>query len=157
MGEDHDRKEEQMKDPSDEFKLGDGLLLVVVQVDFCPDGALPVVGSDEIVPILNRWIAAARHRGIPVYASRDWHPVRHVSFEEEGGRWPPHCIQDTEGAAFHPGLRLPLDAIKVTKGVRFDQDQNFDVYAAPDPAGVLCWRRPLEFCPDPYGKGIPRP
>jgi nicotinamidase/pyrazinamidase len=61
---------------------------------------------------------------IPVYASRDWHPRTHPSFEERGGggKWPPHCVQDSDEAKFHPELELPGDAIKVTKGVRFDQD-----------------------------------
>ena len=81
-------------------------------------------GGDEIVPILNRWIEAAQEKSVPVYASRDWHPRHHPSFEEQNGKWPPHCIQDSEQAKFHPDLRLPENAVKVTKGVRFDQDQN---------------------------------
>lgn len=102
---------------------GDALLLVDVQRDFCPGGALPVAGGDEILPVLNRWIQAARQRGLPVYASRDWHPLRHPSFRDEGGEWPVHCLQDSEGARFHPALQLPEDAIVVSKGVRFDRDQ----------------------------------
>jgi nicotinamidase/pyrazinamidase len=102
---------------------GDALLIVDVQIDFCPGGALPIPEGDRIVPILNEWIAAAGAAGAPVYASRDWHPARHPSFRSEGGPWPPHCVQDTKGAAFHPGLRLPSDVVKVTKGTRFDQDQ----------------------------------
>lgn len=58
-----------------------------------------------------------------VYASRDWHPIRHPSFREEGGDWPPHCLADSDGARFHPGLRLPESTVIITKGVRFDQDQ----------------------------------
>lgn len=103
---------------------GDGLLLVDVQNDFCPGGALAIEGGDEVIPALNRWIDAAVARGIPIYASRDWHPVGHVSFREKSGPWPAHCLQDTQGAEFHPDLRLPASAVKITKGVRFDQDQN---------------------------------
>jgi nicotinamidase/pyrazinamidase len=62
--------------------------------------------------------------GITVYASRDWHPKRHISFQEEGGKWPPHCIQDSKGALFHSDLMLPNETVIVTKGVRFDKDQN---------------------------------
>jgi len=113
-----------MQDPNDVLQEGDGLLLVDVQNDFCPGGALPIEEGDEIVPVLNRWIEAARAKGIPIYASRDWHPVQHMSFEGHGGKWPPHCIQDSEGAMFHPELRLPDNVVKITKGVRFDQDQN---------------------------------
>ena len=108
----------------DSLQPGDALLLVDVQNDFCPGGALPIENGDRVVPVLNRWIAAAGARGVPVYASRDWHPAGHISFEERGGPWPPHCLQDTDGAAFHPELALPEGVVKVTKGVRFDQDQN---------------------------------
>lgn len=111
-------------DPNDSLQEGDGLLLVDVQNDFCPGGALPIDEGDTIVPVLNQWIEAAQAKGIPIYASRDWHPVQHMSFEGHGGKWPPHCIQDTDGAAFHPELKLPKNVVKITKGVRFDQDQN---------------------------------
>lgn len=113
-----------MLEPSNRLEPGDALIVVDVQNDFCPGGALPIEDGDAVVPVLNRWLSAARAAGIPVYASRDWHPVRHPSFQERGGSWPPHCLQDSEGARFHPDLVLPETAIKVTKGVRFDQDQN---------------------------------
>jgi len=113
-----------MFEPMDSLQEGDGLLLVDVQNDFCPGGALPIEDGDTVVPVLNRWIEAAQAKGIPIYASRDWHPVQHMSFDGHGGQWPPHCIQDTDGAAFHPELRLPDTVVKITKGVRFDQDQN---------------------------------
>jgi nicotinamidase/pyrazinamidase len=105
------------------MQAGDALLVVEMQNDFCPGGALPVEEGDRVVPVLNRWLCAARERGIPVYASRDWHPRGHVSFVEAGGEWPPHCVQDTEGARFHTDLELPDDVVLVTKGVRFDRDQ----------------------------------
>jgi nicotinamidase/pyrazinamidase len=108
----------------DLFRPGDALIVVDVQIDFCPGGALPIEHGHEVVPVLNRWIAAALARHAPIYASRDWHPLDHVSFKERGGLWPPHCIQDTHGASFHPGLQLPESVVKITKGVRFDQDQN---------------------------------
>lgn len=106
------------------FQKGDGLLIVDVQNDFLPGGALAIENGDQVVPELNRCLEKAAAAGIPVYASRDWHPVGHVSFQEQGGPWPPHCLQDTEGAAFSPALDLPEDVVVVTKGVRFDQDQN---------------------------------
>lgn len=108
----------------DALKTGDALIIVDVQKDFCPGGALAVEGGDTIVPVINRWIAAAKAKSIPIYASRDWHPVEHMSFKEQGGPWPPHCIQDSDGARFHPELALPESTVFVTKGVRFDQDQN---------------------------------
>ena len=105
------------------LRRGDALLIVDVQIDFCPGGALPVKGGDAVVPVLNRWIAEARRVGVPVYASRDWHPVGHLSFVSHGGEWPPHCVQDTPGARHHPDLALPADTIPVCKGTRLDRDQ----------------------------------
>ena len=103
---------------------GDALLIVDVQNDFCPGGALPIEAGDRVVPVVNEWIQKFCGHGLPVFASRDWHPRDHLSFEPEGGKWPPHCIQDTPGAGFHQRLDLPDAAVVVTKGVRFDQDQN---------------------------------
>lgn len=108
----------------DALQSGDALVIVDVQNDFCPGGVLPIARGDEVVPVLNRWIAAALNRNIPIYASRDWHPFAHLSFREQGGLWPAHCLQDSNGARFHPALQLPDAVIKITKGVRFDQDQN---------------------------------
>lgn len=80
------------------------LVVVDVQNDFCPGGALGVPRGDEVVAVLNEWVdsfAAARR---PVVYTQDWHPEGHVSFREHGGPWPVHCVQGTQGAAFHPGL-----------------------------------------------------
>ena len=121
----------------DIFSPGDALIIVDVQVDFCPGGALPIHGGDEVVPVVNRWIKTAEERGIPVYASRDWHPEEHMSFRENGGLWPIHCVQDTPGAAFHPGLLFRKPVVKITKGVRFDQDQN----SVFDQTGLAVWLR----------------
>ena len=106
------------------FQPGDTLLIIDVQNDFCPGGALPIAEGDQVVPVLNAWIELANQAGTPVYLSRDWHPKHHPSFAEEGGLWPVHCLQDTLGAAFHPGLHMPPEAVIITKGTRFDQDQN---------------------------------
>ncbi len=113
-----------LNDLENALRPGDALIIVDVQKDFCPGGALPIQRGDEVVAVLNRWIAAAVAKHVPLYASRDWHPIGHISFSERGGPWPPHCIQDSEGAQYHSGLQLPYSVIKVTKGVRFDQDQN---------------------------------
>lgn len=121
-----------MTEPKDALQPGDALLLVDVQIDFCPGGNLPVAEGDKVVPALNRWLAAAREKGIPVYASRDWHPSGHMSFAARGGQWPDHCLQDSAGAAFHPDLALPDDTVVISKGVRFDKDQ----YSAFDETGL---------------------
>ena len=101
---------------------GDALLIVDVQNDFCPGGALGISNGDQVVPVLNRWIEEAERKNIPIYATRDWHPAGHISFSERGGPWPPHCVQDTVGAAFHPDLRLPDKAQIVSKGYEREKD-----------------------------------
>jgi nicotinamidase/pyrazinamidase len=110
-------------DPSKPLGSRDALILVDVQQDFCPGGSLPIEQGHDVVPILNRWIEDAVQAGAPVFASRDWHPAEHRSFHASGGPWPAHCIQDTQGAAFHPDLRLPADAITITKGHHPYKDQ----------------------------------
>lgn len=107
-----------------DFRPGDALVVVDVQRDFCAGGALAVPGGDEVVPVLNRWLEAAGAAGVPIFLSRDWHPKGHPSFAGRGGPWPEHCLQDSPGAQLHPGLSVPASARRVTKGTRFDKDQN---------------------------------
>ena len=90
-----------------ELRPSDALLIVDVQRDFCPGGALAVPDGDAVVPVLNQWIDAARDAGAAVFASRDWHPPDHVSFQEQGGPWPSHCVAETDGARFHPISTFP--------------------------------------------------
>ena len=104
------------------FEKGDALLVVDVQRDFVPGGALAVRNGDAVVPVLNRYIDMAVREGIPIFASRDWHPPNHCSFASRGGRWPPHCVAGSEGAEFAPGLNLPADAVIVSKATRDDVD-----------------------------------
>ncbi|MGH7898608.1 MAG: nicotinamidase [Candidatus Binatia bacterium] len=105
------------------LERGDALLVVDVQNDFCPGGALAVPDGDRVVPILNRWIAAAVQARVPVHASRCWHPASHVSFRSRGGPWPPHCVQNTTGAEFYPDLALPPDTAILAKGTDPDRDE----------------------------------
>jgi nicotinamidase/pyrazinamidase len=100
----------------------DALIVVDVQNDFCPGGALAVPGGDRIVPVLNRYIEKFKNAGRPVYVTRDWHPDKTSHFAAFGGKWPPHCIQGTKGAEFHPDLRLPEDVVIISKGTRPDED-----------------------------------
>lgn len=98
-------------------RLRDAALIIVdVQNDFCPGGALPVTDGDKVVPILNDYIKRFREENAPLFATRDWHPKDHISFKENGGVWPPHCMQWTNGAQFHPGLDLSGDVEIVSKG-----------------------------------------
>ena len=96
--------------------MAPALLIVDVQRDFCPGGALPAPGGARIIAPLNRHLAEAEALGMPVYASRDWHPEVTTHFTAYGGPWPPHCVQGSEGAQFHPDLHLPRDVIVVSKG-----------------------------------------
>jgi nicotinamidase/pyrazinamidase len=106
------------------------LVVVDVQNDFCPGGALAVPEGDEIVSTVNRLAAVFAH----VILTQDWHPRGHASFaSSHPGRhpfetielpygqqilWPDHCVQGTEGAAFHPGLDVPHAELVVRKGFR---------------------------------------
>ncbi len=113
----------------------DALVVVDVQNDFCPGGALAVARGDEVVPVLNRYIARFGERGAPVVASRDWHPARTRHFQAYGGSWPPHCVQGTPGAAFHGDLALPASAVVVSKGMDPEQDA-YSAFQAEDARGV---------------------
>ena len=104
----------------------DALIIVDVQNDFCPGGALPVRGGDQVVPVLNRWVDAAQKGGARIVATRDWHPAGHVSFQERGGPWPAHCIQNTWGAELRPDLVLPANVLLVSKGTTPDRDEYSD-------------------------------
>ncbi|MGH9411127.1 MAG: isochorismatase family protein [Vicinamibacterales bacterium] len=92
------------------------LIVVDVQRDFCPGGALPAPGGDAIVPAVNAYLSDAQALGLPIYASRDWHPAVTSHFKQYGGEWPPHCVKDSEGADFHSGLDLPARTIVISKG-----------------------------------------
>lgn len=103
-------------------KPGDALVVVDVQNDFLPGGALGVPHGDEVVPVLNRYIARFTELRLPIVATRDWHPADHVSFRQRGGPWPPHCIADSDGANFAPALRLPPNVKIVSKATTRDKD-----------------------------------
>ena len=108
--------------PMRDFQTGDALLVVDVQNDFCPGGALAVPGGNDIIQTLNTWIRRAIGKKVPVFFSRDWHPANHVSFRARGGPWPPHCIQGTPGAEFHEELFVPESAVVISKADSPDSD-----------------------------------
>jgi nicotinamidase/pyrazinamidase len=99
-----------------EIGSGDSLLIVDYQKDFCVGGALAVEGGDAIAATLNDYVELFRSAGAPIYATRDWHPPKHVSFKDQGGMWPSHCVQDAEGAEFHDALSLPEGVRVISKG-----------------------------------------
>lgn len=119
------------------LKKTDALVIVDVQRDFLPGGALGVPDGDAVVPILAALARNFAAQGLPVVASRDWHPADHCSFEEQGGPWPPHCIADSPGATLDPGLGLPNDVMIVDKAVTADKD----AYSAFDGTSLAAWLR----------------
>lgn len=114
-------------------RRGDALLVVDLQNDFLPGGALGIEGGDATIPVANRLVAAFAARGLPVVLSRDWHPADHCSFRDRGGPWPAHCVAGTAGAEFTPALRAPRDAIVVSKATRPDRE----AYSALDGTGLI--------------------
>jgi nicotinamidase/pyrazinamidase len=107
-----------------EARPGDALLIVDLQHDFLPGGRLPVARGDEVVAPIARAAAFFAAAGLPVYASRDWHPPGHCSFAAQGGPWPPHCIADSAGAQF--AFDPPAGTIIVSKA----QTPQADAYSA---------------------------
>lgn len=111
-----------------DFTAADALIVVDVQNDFCPGGALAVAGGDEIVPLINRLATCFEN----VVLTQDWHPAGHASFASaHPGKapfeltempygpqvlWPDHCVQGTRGADFHPGLNIPHAQLIIRKG-----------------------------------------
>ncbi len=107
--------------------MAKALLIVDVQNDFCPGGALAVPGGDEVVSVLNSYINIFSQNGLPVIASRDWHPQKTIHFRESGGGWPKHCLAGTPGAEFHPDLELPQNVIIISKGLS-SQAEGYSVF-----------------------------
>jgi len=106
----------------------DALVVVDVQNDFCPGGALAVAEGDAVVPLANALGQRFRH----VILTQDWHPAGHASFASTHGKapfetvelsygtqvlWPDHCVQGTTGAEFHPGLAIPHARAVIRKGL----------------------------------------
>lgn len=107
------------------------LMIIDYQNDFArPDGALSVPSGDQIADRINAHATSGEYD--LVLATRDWHPRDHASFEAQGGPWPEHCVQDTEGAALHPSLDTePIDEV-IDKG----QDSDTDGYSGFEATGL---------------------
>ncbi len=100
----------------------DALLIVDVQLDLLPGGALAVPDGDDIIEPLNHFAAQFARRGLLVVAARAWHPANHASFKALGGRWPQHCIAGTHGAEYTPELVLPAGTRIVSQGKQPESD-----------------------------------
>ena len=109
-----------------QLHAGDALIVVDLQNDFLPGGALPVADGNAIVPIVNRLVERFCAHRLPIIFSRDWHPSKHCSFQAQGGPWPAHCVAATTGARFADGLTIPQAAYIVSKAT----DAQRDAYSA---------------------------
>ncbi|NJE09577.1 nicotinamidase [Thermococcus sp. MAR1] len=112
----------------------EALIVVDMQRDFMPGGALPVPEGDKIIPRCNEYIREFRKRGALIVATRDWHPENHVSFREHGGIWPKHCVQNTPGAEFV--VELPADAVIISKATEPDKEA-YSGFEGTDLAEIL--------------------
>jgi nicotinamidase/pyrazinamidase len=117
------------------MKIKKALLIVDVQNDFCPGGALGIKDGDKIIPAINKYIKNFASKKLPIFASCDWHPKKTTHFKKFGGVWPEHCIQNTKGAAFHPKLKLPKEAILLYKGMDPEKD-SYSAFQARDQNGM---------------------
>ena len=86
---------------------GDALLIADIQHDFLPGGALGIAEGDKIIPVLLNYVKRFESQGLPIIATRDWHPPNHCSFQERGGIWPVHCVAGSRGAEPPPMFSLP--------------------------------------------------
>lgn len=103
----------------------DALIVVDMQNDFI-DGTLKVPNADSIIPVVNEYIRKFEYVGAPIFFTRDWHPENHISFRENGGLWPRHCVMNTHGAMIHRDIYVPSDnRFFINKGV----DPDFDAYS----------------------------
>ncbi len=112
------------------------LVVVDVQNDFCPGGALPVKAGDRVIAPLNEMIRQFDEAGSPVFFTRDWHPPNHCSFKQRGGIWAPHCVKNTTGAEFHPKLKVPPNARIISKATKPDEDA-YSGFQGTDLSGKL--------------------
>jgi len=103
-------------------RAGDALVVVDLQRDFLPGGALGVPQGDRVLAAINEYLELFQARRLPVVVTRDWHPADHCSFVGQGGPWPVHCVAGSAGAALAEGLRLPADAAVVSKATTPGRD-----------------------------------
>jgi nicotinamidase/pyrazinamidase len=108
------------------------LLVVDVQNDFCPGGALGIHGGHKIIPILNKCIKFFEKENLPIIVTRDWHPKVTKHFEQFGGVWPEHCVEGSPGAMFHPDIELPKEALVMSKGMDPEKDSYSAFHALPN-------------------------
>ena len=112
------------------YDLRTALVVVDVQNDFAdPNGSLYVREGETVVPVANAQIAEAEEAGALVIYTQDWHPESTPHFEKDGGLWPVHCVHDTWGAMFHPGLLVVGDVVRKGTG----GEDGYSAFSVRDP------------------------
>lgn len=91
------------------------LIIVDVQNDFCEGGALAVEDGTSVAAPVNMLAERFASAGLPIFFTRDWHPADHISFAEQGGVWPVHCVAGETGAEFIPQLKIPRESVVISK------------------------------------------
>src|SRR5665213_461829 len=112
------------------------IVIVDVQRDFCDAGALPARGTASLLGPLHICIEAARQRGIQIAFTQDWHPSNHASFQQNGGRWPVHCVAGSAGAELAPPLTAGPSDIVVRNGTE-PNSEGYSAFEGTDLAGTL--------------------
>jgi len=111
----------------------DALIVVDVQNDFCPGGALPVPQGDQVVPAINQILALTDWLTV---ATRDWHPQGHCSFKPQGGIWPVHCVAGTRGATLHPGMHV-MKIRRIVSKATTKETEAYSGFQGTELAGLL--------------------
>jgi nicotinamidase/pyrazinamidase len=100
----------------------DALLLVDIQNDFLPGGALGISGGDAIISTLLNYACIFRTHSLPIFLTRDWHPPNHCSFKPQGGPWPVHCVAGSPGSLPPSSFATPPSAVVIYKAIDRDQE-----------------------------------
>jgi nicotinamidase/pyrazinamidase len=112
--------------------MQDALLIVDMQADFCEGGALAAYDTESMIEAVNSLVATYSEQSRLVIFTRDWHPENHCSFSDFGGQWPAHCVRQTRGADFHPGLLIPHSHLLVSKAANPERE----AYSGFDSTGL---------------------
>jgi len=123
------------------LQRSDALVIVDIQNDFLSGGSLAVAGGDQVIPVINGYIAKFQQHGLSIVATRDWHSPEHSSFIQQGGPWPEHCVAGSKGAEFSPVLLLPKTAQIFSTGFDKMSDgysgfENTDLHSYLSHAGI---------------------
>lgn len=104
------------------LKTDDALLVVDIQNDFLPGGALGINGGDAVLPVLQQFVRLFDDHHLPLFLTRDWHPPNHCSFRPQGGPWPVHCVAGSGGSLPPRTFEVPVSAVIIYKAIDADEE-----------------------------------